>query len=151
MTKAYARSAGAAPPSVGGLGAAGLPAVGPVDGLDQLLLGHRRAALDAEALGQIVEMPLRGVGIHTAGGPPAWPGRRATLGGLVVRQTLVLLGLPVVGDLLEAVLDGCRRRYAGRARRTAPRRIPASWRRCAVPSIASAARWTGCRRVDPSA
>ena len=61
--------------------------------------------LDAEALGQIVEMPLRGVGIHTAGGPPAWPGRRATLGGLVVRQTLVLLGLPVVSDLLEAVLE----------------------------------------------
>ena len=50
-------------------------------------------------------MPLRGVGIHTAGGPPAWPGRRATLGGLVVRRTLVLLGLPVVGDLLEAVLE----------------------------------------------
>jgi hypothetical protein len=61
--------------------------------------------LDAEALGQIVEMPLRGVGIHTAGGPPAWPGRRATLGGLVVRQTLVLLGLPVVSDPLEAVLE----------------------------------------------
>src|SRR5450759_837254 len=69
---------------------------------DQLLLGHRRAALHAEALGQVVEVPLRGVGIHTAGGPPAWPGRRATLGGLVVRRTLVL---PVVGDLLEAVLE----------------------------------------------
>ena len=33
------------------------------------------------------------------------PGRCATLGGLVVRRTLVLLGLPVVGDLLEAVLE----------------------------------------------
>src|SRR5664280_2737188 len=72
---------------------------------DQLLLGHRRAALDAEALGQVVEVPIRGVGIHTAGGPPALPGRRATLCGLVVRRTLVLLGLPVVGDLLEAVLE----------------------------------------------
>src|SRR5664280_3590616 len=137
MTKAYARSAVPAPPSVGGSGAAGLPAVGPVDGLDQLLLGHRRAVLDAEALDQIVEMPLRGVGILTAGGPPAWPGRRATLGGMVVRQTLVLLGLPVVSDLLEAVLEAVEGGTPGglALRRTAPRRIPASWRRCAVPCL----------------
>src|SRR5664280_908677 len=122
---------------------------------DQLLLGHRRAALDAEALGQVVEVPIRGVGIHTAGGPPALPGRRATHGGLVVRRTLVL----PVGSQWSATLSKLCLRLSKAVRRE---RSPSPYCssadssflakvRCALPSIASAARWTGCRRDDPSA
>src|SRR5664280_1745248 len=105
MTKAYARSAVPAPPSVGGLGSAGLPAVGPVD--------SRPAAPWSSTSG-----PRR---------RGAWPGRRgadsrrwhphcrrsARLAGpprhpwRPGRPTdpCAPSGLPVVSDLLEAVLE----------------------------------------------
>src|SRR3954447_21720996 len=76
-------------------------------GVGELLLGHLGAAADVRALRALVEI-LLAVADHVdaAVGPlrPV-PGGRATLGGLRVRGSLLVLGLPVVADLLERVLD----------------------------------------------
>src|SRR4051794_30497504 len=90
-----------------------LPPVRLLDGLDQFALVHRAAAPDLEAAGQLHQVALGGVGVDALGGVPA-PSRPSALARrLSIRRTLVSLGLPVVADLLVAVLEGGERRAMG--------------------------------------
>src|SRR4051795_2281381 len=74
-----------------------------LDGVDELLLLHLRAAGDRQPLGDVEQVLLRGVGVDAAlglpVGVPAAPGLR--VGGALPAAGLLL---PVVADLLEAVL-----------------------------------------------
>src|SRR5690606_2712742 len=92
--------------SAAGLGrsaAAGLP-----QRVDELLLAHGGAAGDVQLPGAFVEVLFAGVGVHSAGRPGgALP--CAALG-LRVGRPLASLRLPVVTDLLVAVLEGGERR-----------------------------------------
>src|SRR6185295_5387468 len=83
-------------------GLAGAPVVRLLDRLNQLNLGHPAAAADLKPLRQIQQVRLAGVGVDAAGGlgPGAAAARR-----LGVTRALLGLGLPVVADLLERVLD----------------------------------------------
>src|SRR4051812_1692437 len=100
------------PPS--GAAVAGLLGVGLLDGLHQLVLLHPGPPADVELLRHLHQVRLRGVGIHSAGGlAAALAGRPTRLLGLLVGGPLVVLGLPVVADLLERVLEGAERRAVG--------------------------------------
>src|SRR5579884_1855079 len=101
--------------SGGSPGPARLAGVPPLDGFDQLALRHLRPGGDVEPLGHLGEMLLRGPLVDTAPrlvGPPR-PGAAPCR--LRVRGTLALLGLPVVADLLEGVLEGAIGRLVGPA------------------------------------
>src|SRR5439155_6104197 len=87
----------------GPAGLAGLAFVGAPDRLDQLGLGHRRAALDVEALGQLVQVRLGRVGGDALGRAAAATG--ALLRRLGIARAAPRLRLPVVADLLERVLE----------------------------------------------
>src|SRR6185436_3410208 len=79
------------------------PTIGLLNCLDQLVLGHRRAAGNVQPTGHLGEVLLTGVGVDALGGV-ALGVRPAALGPVVGRPRLVLL-LPVVADLLVAVLE----------------------------------------------
>src|SRR4051795_8758616 len=83
----------------------GLLVVRLLDGVDELLLLHLRAAGDRQPLGDVEQVLLGGVGVDAALGLLA---RVPATGGLRVGGPLPAAGLllPVVADLLEAVLDG---------------------------------------------
>src|SRR5689334_6835295 len=78
-----------------------LPGVRLLQRVHELVLAHRGTAGDVEALGEVVQVGLAGVGVD-ATRCAATP--TALLGGLVAGALLVL-GLPVVADLLEPALD----------------------------------------------
>src|ERR1043165_4742466 len=71
--------------------------------LDQLGLGHRRAALNAKSSGQLVQVPLGSIRVDTARG---WTVRVDTTLGLLVGRAGALLRFPAVRDLLMRVLEG---------------------------------------------
>src|SRR6266545_1834617 len=79
--------------------------VGLLDRLDQLLLGHARAAADVEPLGDVHQVLLGGVGVDPAGRLATPPGGRAAAGRLRIARALLALFLPLVADLLERVLE----------------------------------------------
>ena len=128
-----------------------------LDRLHELGLVHPRAALHAQALGDVVEVRLRGVRVDAASRVTVvevGPRLGAAAGGLRVARALLGLLLPVVADLLE------RRPCGGRAppRSTAPRRRRASPATCPAPSSRTArgsragrcpccwlASWRACR------
>src|SRR3954466_3419803 len=95
-------------------GVARLGSVGLLDRVDELALVHRGASRDVETLGDVVEVRLAGVGVDAFVGRAASARCRAGLLGLLVRRALLVLGLPVVADLLVAVLHR-RERCAVRA------------------------------------
>lgn len=83
------------------------PVVGLGDGLGQLLLGHRRPALDLE-LGRPVHELALGVAfdVDAAGGGAALAPAGVGIGGPVIGGAGGVLGLPVVPNLLVGVLEG---------------------------------------------
>ena len=87
-------------------GRAGRPLVGLPNGVDQLGLGHPRSAAYLEPSGQVHQVALlRGVGVDPSGRAATAPCRPPGPRGLGVRGPLAALRLPVVADLLEAVLE----------------------------------------------
>src|SRR5689334_23933003 len=77
--------------------------VGPLDRHHQLVLAHPRAARHAKALGDVVEVRLRGVRVDAASGLTVvemGPRLGAAPGRLRVARPLLDLLLPVVADLL---------------------------------------------------
>src|SRR4051794_27137995 len=89
---------------------AGLTLVGTLDRRHPLVLAPARPAPDVEPAGAPHQVLLRGVGIAAAGSPPATSRIPARLGRLSIGRALLVLGLPVVADLLEPVLQGAERR-----------------------------------------
>src|SRR3954452_10573057 len=92
---------------------AGLTVVGTLDRCHQLVLVHPRPAPDVEPAGDLHQVLLRGVGIDAAGRLTATSRIPARLGRLSIGRALLVLGLPVVADLLEPVLQGAERRAVG--------------------------------------
>ena len=82
-------------------------AVGLVDGVHQFCFRHLRPAPDLEPLGDIQQMGFAGEGVDAPCGlGRAVPCGSTALGVLCVTRTLGVLGLPVIADLLERVLQG---------------------------------------------
>src|SRR4051795_1910172 len=79
----------------------GLLVVRLLDGVDEFLLLHLRAAGDRQPLGDVEQVLLLRVGVDAALGLLV---RVPATGGLSVRRALLALLLPVVAHLLEAVL-----------------------------------------------
>ena len=75
------------------------------DRLAEFLLGHLRAAADAELGRPVHQFLLRAAQDVDAAGGPALVLPRPRAGGPLVGGTLVALRLPVVADLPERVLD----------------------------------------------
>src|SRR3954468_379974 len=103
--RGVARGASASGPAL-----AGLAGVGLLERLDQLVLAHPRPAGDVELPGHLVEVTLAGVGVHATGGLAALARTGSGPRGLVVGRALLVLGLPMVADLLERVLQRRERR-----------------------------------------
>jgi NNP family nitrate/nitrite transporter-like MFS transporter len=80
------------------------PVVRLLEGLDELRLGHPRAALHLESGRQLVEVLLRGIGVHAPGRRRRGSLRPVLLSAGIGRAVL-LLGFPVVADLLVGVLQ----------------------------------------------
>ena len=80
--------------------------VGFVDRDDKIGFGHFPSPADVEPRGQMKEMDLGGSGIHSASGlDRVHAGLHSDLGVLVVARAALVLGLPVVADPFEGVLQ----------------------------------------------
>src|SRR5688572_5354338 len=94
-------------------GLLGLAVVRLLDGVDELVLLHRRAPGDVELLRHVQQVLLRGVRVDTTRGGAV--GLAAGAGSLLVRRTLAALRLPVVAHLLVGVLERGERDTTGAA------------------------------------